>query len=91
MVTIHSEFEEVLDSFHISGKVDNVVTDNASNMKKAFRLNTAESDKEESSILDDEDEELVLVEDLELSMRTSPSPSFVTHYTAGGQRWAKPS
>lgn len=90
---IHSEFEAVLDSFDISGKVDNVVTDNASNMKRAFRLITAESDEEESGISDDEDEdeELVPVEDLELGMLPGVPPLFVTHYTAGGQRWAKPS
>ena len=31
-------FEEIVASFNISGKVDRVITDNASNMKKAFRL-----------------------------------------------------
>ena len=66
-----------------------VITNNASNMMRAFLMIIAGStkDKEESDI-DDEDEELVL---LELGMIPAHHPLFVTHYTAGGQRWVKSS
>ena len=53
---IIQNFEEIVTSFDISGKVDKVITDNASNMKKAFRLleisyfedSTAEEDEDRS-------------------------------------------
>ena len=45
-------FLDIKDSFNISGKVKNIITDNASNMKKAFRLLETQVDED-----DNEDEE----------------------------------
>ncbi len=62
-------FEEVVHSFDISRKVDTVVTDNASNMKKAFRLLTMSDIDSEDDGEEIEDEELVPVGlDLECGM-----------------------
>lgn len=63
-------FEEVVHLFGISRKVDTVITDNASNMRKAFRLLTiAENDGTQTEDDDDHDDELVPVElDLDGSM-----------------------
>ena len=56
---IVAQYEEVINAFHIRGKITNIVTDNASNMIKAFRLPgfvVDECDPESDS--DDDDSEV---------------------------------
>ena len=56
---IVAQYGEVINAFHIRGKITNIVTDNASNMIKAFRLpgfvvdecdQESESDDDESDV-----------------------------------------
>ena len=55
---IATHFEEIVESFDLTGKVFYVVTDNASNMTRAFHLLTSidESDTEHDTDFDKEDE-----------------------------------
>ena len=65
-------FEEIVEFFDLTGKVFNVVTDNASNMMRAFHLLTSidESDTEHDTDFDKEDEirTVELGEQLDTSM-----------------------
>ena len=51
--SIYQEYENTMESFNISSKVNHVITDHASNMLKAFRLPGYEEKDEEE---DDEDD-----------------------------------
>ena len=57
---IYSHYEELVDEYNIRDKLFKIVTDNASNMKKAFKVSlpgfTLQSDEEGSD--NDEDEEM---------------------------------
>lgn len=53
---ISAAFDDILDEYNISDKVDFVITDNAANMKKAFKVKMAGySDDGENDSLDEED------------------------------------
>ena len=75
-------FLEMEQSFGLVGKIDNVITYNASNMKKAFRLLEISEDTDE--LEDDDEDELdpLEVDDdlkLELERRTNHYGCFTTH------------
>ena len=60
-------YEEVISTFNIVGKVTTVVTDNASNVVKAFHLpvfdNTADDNDDEASSRDEDDSIIIPDED----------------------------
>ena len=55
---ILSMYQQVTDSFNLDGKITSIVTDNASNMTKAFQHPDCESDSESDS--EDEDLDIVI-------------------------------
>ena len=56
---IVAQYEEVINAFHIRGKITNIVTNNASNMIKAFRLPGFVVDECDSeSDLDDDESDI---------------------------------
>lgn len=59
---ISQQFEEILTSFEVIGKVDIAITDNASNMKRAFTLFNQDHDMEENQDFYDDDDSLEPVE-----------------------------
>ena len=61
---IVSNFEEIVDSFDLTGKVLYVVTNNATNMKRAFHLltDTTDHDHDHEADTDFEDGEVIPVE-----------------------------
>ena len=73
-----AQYEEVINAFHIRGKITNIVTDNASNMIKAFRLPgfvVDECDQESES--DDDDSEVDI--DKNVFMYLPPHDSCYAH------------
>lgn len=60
---ISAAFDEILDDYNISDKVDFIITDNAANMKKAFKVIMA--DHSDDSEDDSEDEEDMVGEQLD--------------------------
>ena len=60
-------YEEMISTFNIVGKVTTVVTDNASNVVKAFHLpgfaNTADDDDDEASSSDEDDDDSIIIPD----------------------------
>ena len=58
-------YEEVISNFNIVGKVTTVVTDNASNVVKAFHLpgfdNTADDDDDEASSSNEDDDDSIII------------------------------
>ena len=63
---IAAEFDEIVEEYHISNKISFILTDNASNMKRAFKLRLPDSEQPESDS-DDLDDEMMWedVEDFE--------------------------
>ncbi|KAK0146146.1 hypothetical protein N1851_014558 [Merluccius polli] len=63
---IASEFDEIVEEYGISNKISFILTDNASNMKRAFKVRLPDSEQPESDS-DDLDDEMMSedVEDFE--------------------------
>ncbi|XP_078026436.1 zinc finger BED domain-containing protein 4-like [Epinephelus lanceolatus] len=63
---IASEFDEIVEEYGISNKISFILTDNASNMKRAFKVRLSDSEQPESDS-DDLDDEMMWedVEDFE--------------------------
>ena len=82
---IMHQFEEIVALFDITGKVDKVITDNASNMKKAFRLldindGEVQSDSSENEGYD-EYEVFLPIETDEISIQLDFHPLVPIHHS----------
>lgn len=86
---IASEFDEIVEEYGISNKISFILTDKASNMKRAFKVRLPDSEQPESDS-DDLDDEMMWeehVEDFEQLWSSGERLSCFAHSLQTGCQW----